>query len=84
MQVQLIASARTNETWIGEDHDGFHIRYFQSTSWGRSADDNDSRGFGEAKVRMARLALISPGEYFIHSEAKGVVARQSQEWADII
>ena len=41
-------------------------------------------GFREAKVRMARLALISPGEYFIHSEEKGVVARQSQEWADII
>jgi hypothetical protein len=33
---------------------------------------------------MARLALISPGEYFIYSEEKGLVARQSQEWADII
>jgi hypothetical protein len=41
-------------------------------------------GLREAKVRMARLALISPGEYFIHSEEKGVVAWQSQEWADII
>jgi hypothetical protein len=41
-------------------------------------------GLREAKVWMARLALISPGEYFIHSEEKGVVARQSQEWADII
>ena len=41
-------------------------------------------GLREAKVRMARLALSSPGEYFIHSEEKGVVARQSQEWADII
>jgi hypothetical protein len=41
-------------------------------------------GLRDAKVWMARLALISPGEYFIHSEEKGVVARQSQEWADII
>ena len=41
-------------------------------------------GLREAKVRMARLALSSPGEYFIHSEEKGVVARQSREWADII
>ena len=38
----------------------------------------------EAKVWIARLALISPGEYVIHSEEKGVVARQSQEWADVI
>jgi hypothetical protein len=35
-------------------------------------------GLREAKVRMARLALASPGEYFIYSEEKGVVARQSQ------
>ena len=41
-------------------------------------------GLKEAKARIARLALISPGEYFIHSREKGVVARQSQEWADII
>ncbi len=37
-------------------------------------------GLREAKVRMARVALTSPGEYFIYSEEKGVVARQSQEW----
>jgi hypothetical protein len=41
-------------------------------------------GLREAKAWMARLALISPGEYFIYSEEKGLVARQSQEWADII
>jgi hypothetical protein len=41
-------------------------------------------GLREAKVWMAGLALISPGEYFIHPEEKGVVARQSQEWADVI
>jgi hypothetical protein len=41
-------------------------------------------GLREAKVRMARLALTSPGEYFIYSEEKGVVARQSRDWADII
>jgi hypothetical protein len=41
-------------------------------------------GLREAKVWIARLALTSPGEYFIYSEEKGVVARQSREWADII
>jgi hypothetical protein len=41
-------------------------------------------GLREAKVRMARLALTFPGEYFVYSEEKGVVARQPQEWADII
>ena len=37
-------------------------------------------GLREAKLRMARFALISPGEYFIYSEEQGLVARQSQEW----
>ncbi len=41
-------------------------------------------GLREAKAWMARLALIAPGEYFIYSEEKGLVARQSQEWADIV
>jgi hypothetical protein len=41
-------------------------------------------GLSEAKVRMARFALISPGEYFIQSQEKGIVARQSEEWADVI
>lgn len=40
-------------------------------------------GLRIAKVRMAVLALTSPGEYFIYSEDEGVVARQSQDWADI-
>ena len=35
-------------------------------------------GLGEAKERMAHLVLISPAEYFIHSQLDGVVARQSQ------
>lgn len=41
-------------------------------------------GLREAEVRMARLALTSPGEYLVYSEDKGGVARQSREWADII
>ncbi|MFZ0522830.1 MAG: hypothetical protein WAL95_17520 [Candidatus Acidiferrales bacterium] len=41
-------------------------------------------GFSEAKVQMARFALISPGEYFIQSPEKGIVARQSDEWSDVI
>jgi hypothetical protein len=38
----------------------------------------------EAKVQMARFAMISPGEYFIQSREKGVVARQCDEWANVI
>jgi hypothetical protein len=41
------------------------------------------QGLREAKVWMARLVLISPGEYFIHSQGKGVVARQCQEWVEV-
>jgi hypothetical protein len=41
-------------------------------------------GIRGAKVYMARLALLSPGEYFIRSEGRGVMARQSREWADVI
>jgi hypothetical protein len=40
-------------------------------------------GIREAKERMARLVLISPGQYFIHSQEKGVVAKHSQEWAEV-
>ena len=32
-------------------------------------------GLEEAKERMGRLALTSPGEYFIHSQEQGVVAK---------
>jgi hypothetical protein len=41
-------------------------------------------GLREAKERMARLALSSPGEYFIHSQENGIVARQAEEWADVL
>ncbi|MGB0000038.1 MAG: hypothetical protein WBQ04_07960 [Candidatus Acidiferrales bacterium] len=41
-------------------------------------------GFEEAKERMDRLALTSPGEYFIHSQEQGVVAKQSQEFLEEI
>ena len=33
---------------------------------------------------MDRLALTSPGEYFIHSQEQGVVAKQSQEFLEEI
>ena len=36
------------------------------------------QGLEEAKERLAHLVLISPAEYFIHSQGEGVVARQSQ------
>ena len=32
-------------------------------------------GLEKAKEQMARLALSSPGEYFIHSQEQGVVAK---------
>jgi len=36
-------------------------------------------GLEGAKARMSDLALTSPGEYFIHCQGQGVVAKQSQE-----
>jgi hypothetical protein len=42
------------------------------------------QGLTEAKERMAHLALTIPGEYFIHSQEKGIVARQVEEWADFV
>jgi hypothetical protein len=41
-------------------------------------------GLREARERMGGLLLTSPGEYFIHSHENGVVARESQEWAEVI
>jgi hypothetical protein len=32
-------------------------------------------GLEEAKERMARVAITSPGGYFIHSQEQGVVAK---------
>jgi hypothetical protein len=36
-------------------------------------------GLEKARERMARLALTSPGEYFIHSQEQGIVAKEGQE-----
>jgi hypothetical protein len=33
---------------------------------------------------MARLALASPGEYFVYSQEQGVVAKQTQEFLEEI
>jgi hypothetical protein len=41
-------------------------------------------GLEEAKERMGRLALTSPGEYFIHSQEQGIVAQQTQEFSEEI
>jgi len=41
-------------------------------------------GLEEAKEQMAHLALTSPGEYFIHSQDYGVVAKQTQEFLEEI
>ena len=37
------------------------------------------QGLERAKERMAHLALTSPGEYFIHSQEEGVIAKQTEE-----
>ena len=42
------------------------------------------RGLKKAKEQMARLALVSPAEYFIHSQEQGVVAKQTQEFLEEI
>lgn len=39
-------------------------------------------GLEEAKEQMAHLALTSPGEYFIHSQERGVIAKQTQEFLE--
>ena len=36
-------------------------------------------GLEEAKEQMARLALTSPGEYFVHSQEQGVIVKQIHE-----
>jgi hypothetical protein len=41
------------------------------------------QGLERAKERMAHLALTSPGgEYFIHSQEEGVIAKQTQEYLE--
>ncbi len=40
-------------------------------------------GLKEANQQMARLALPSPGEYFIRSREKLVETEQSEEWAEV-
>jgi len=42
------------------------------------------QGLEKAKERMAHLALTSPGEYFIHSQDIGVVAKQRQDYLEEI
>jgi hypothetical protein len=37
----------------------------------------------EANERMARLALTSPGEYFLCSREVVLSAEQSEEWAEV-
>ena len=42
------------------------------------------RGLDRAKEQMAHLALTSPGEYFIHSQEQGIIAKQTQEFLEEI
>jgi hypothetical protein len=36
-------------------------------------------GLENAKEQMADLALTSPGEYFVHCQEQGVIAKQTDE-----
>ena len=36
-------------------------------------------GLEKAKEQMARLALTSPGAYFVHCQGQGVIAKQTDE-----
>lgn len=42
-----------------------------------------ARGRNQAKDQMARLALVSPGEYFIRPCEQVVESEQSEEWAEV-
>ena len=42
------------------------------------------QGLQRAKERMAHLGLTSPGEYFIHAQGEGVIAKQTQEFLEEI
>jgi hypothetical protein len=57
---------------------GFYLRYFQSNFRRVEA----VQGLEKAKERMAHLALTSPGEYFIHSQDYGVIAKQTQQYLE--
>ena len=73
------------ETSIGRGDDGFHIRYLQAPSGRRPCLDNGSPRSTEAKEQMARTAATSPGEYFIHLQGEGIVAKHvtdSRGWGD--
>jgi hypothetical protein len=41
------------------------------------------QGRNHAKEQMARLALVSPGEYFIRLREEVVEVKQSEEWAEV-
>jgi len=43
-------------------------------------------GLTEAKRRMARFALLSPGEYFVYLQGEGIVAElgaEQQQWMGV-
>jgi hypothetical protein len=41
------------------------------------------RDLGEANEQIARLAQISPGEYFIRSREQIAELEESEEWAEV-
>jgi hypothetical protein len=60
--------------------DIFKRRSNGNTLWITTVD-----GLTEAKRRMARLAQLSPGEYFVYLQGEGIVAELSAEqWMGVM
>jgi hypothetical protein len=74
---------RSRQLWMEDATMGSIYDIFKVTSdgplWVEAV-----QGLERAKERMAHLGLTSPGEYFIHSQEEGVIAKQTQEFLEEI
>ena len=65
---------------------GYKFDVFKKLSGGSTLWIATVQDLIEAKRRMARLALISPGEYFVNLQGEGIVAElehSRQEYAEV-
>jgi hypothetical protein len=67
-------SGDCEEGVMGYRFDIFKRRSNGNTLWITTVD-----GLTEAKRRMGRFAQLSPGEYFVYLQGKGIVAELSAE-----
>jgi hypothetical protein len=64
----------------------YRFDIFKRRSNGNTLWITTVEGLTEAKRRMARFAQLSPGEYFVYSQGKGIVAElsvESQQWVGV-